>query len=291
MADKQVRSMTAFARQQFKGDWGLLTLEMRTVNHRYLDATLRIPESIRVLESDARERLRDKLSRGKVELNVRFEPGEETTKIAVNSEVAKQLHIAGEQITKVIPDVQAMRLSEILQWPGVMQSADLDMEIIKPAFMSALDTLLGSLQENRANEGKALAQLITDRLDKITELVTAIRPLQEESLKLQREKILARINEANVTADPNRIEQELVLWAQKCDISEELDRLDTHVKAVRKALQGGGSIGRRLDFLMQELNREANTLGSKSVATDTTNTSVEIKVLIEQMREQVQNIE
>lgn len=290
-ATKQVRSMTAFARQQFKGSWGMLTLETRTVNHRFLDATVRMPESIRVLESDVRETLRDKLNRGKVELNVRFEPGEQTTEITINPAIAKQLNVAGEEISKLIPNTQGMRLSEILQWPGVMQSTELDMEIIKPVFMDALDVLLNSLQENRATEGSALAKLITERLDKIETLVEKLRPMQEESIKVQREKILTRIEEAKVSADPNRVEQELVLWAQKADVAEELDRLATHLQAVRHALKKGGAIGRRLDFLMQELNREANTLGSKSVSVGTTNTSVEIKVLIEQMREQVQNIE
>jgi uncharacterized protein (TIGR00255 family) len=288
---QQVRSMTAFARQQFQGGWGTLTLETRTVNHRFLDATVRMPESIRVLESEVRETLRNKLNRGKVELNVRFEPGEQTTQININPAVTKQLNVAGEEITKLLPNTQGMRLSEVLQWPGVVQTTDLDMEIIKPVFTQALDTLLESLQENRAKEGAALAQLITDRLDKIASIVEKLRPQQEEAIKLQREKILSRIEEAKVAADPNRIEQELVIWAQKTDIAEELDRLAMHIQAVSHALKKGGAIGRRLDFLMQELNREANTLGSKSVSIVTTNASVEIKVLIEQMREQVQNIE
>ncbi len=288
---KQVCSMTAFARKQYNGDWGALTLETRTVNHRFLDATVRMPESIRVLESSVRETLRDKLNRGKVELNVRFEPGEATTKITINSAIATQLNVAGDEITKLIPSAQGMRLSEILQWPGVVQSAELDMEVIKPIFTQALDSLLDSLQENRAKEGSALTQLINERLDKIDAMVEKLRPMQEESIKMQREKIIMRIEEAKVSVDSNRIEQELVLWAQKADIAEELDRLETHVQAVRHALKKGGAIGRRLDFLMQELNREANTLGSKSVSVVTTNISVEIKVLIEQMREQVQNIE
>lgn len=286
-----VRSMTSFARKQNKGEWGTITIEMRTVNHRFLDITLRMPEALRAMDTDVRELIRNTLTRGKVEVNVRFEPGEATTDIKVNKSVAEQLSRACEELGGLMPGESHISITEIMQMPGVLQTNEPDESILKPAFLSTVEETLTLLQETREREGSALSELIESRLAGIEAQVQVVRPHQEQVLAAQREKILTRIEDAKVNIDENRLEQEMVMWAQRADITEELDRLDTHVKEVRRTLQKGGAIGRRLDFLMQELNREANTLSSKSVSVVMTNAAVEMKVLIEQMREQVQNIE
>lgn len=285
-----VRSMTSFARVQNKGDFGAFSIEIRTVNQRFLDISLRLPEVVRSLEGDIREKLRDALARGKVELSVRFEPGLTTTDIQINTALTKQLIAASETIRDFATDAQ-LSLTDIMQWPGVLQTPDVDMDIIKPAFFETLDQALDALNEARAREGEALANLIQARLTQIRDHVERIRPHVATLMDAQREKLCQRIQDAKIEVDNNRLEQELVMWAQKADVTEELDRLDTHVDEVARTLQKGGPMGRRLDFLMQELNREANTLSSKAVSLVTTHAAVETKVLIEQMREQVQNIE
>jgi len=289
--NNSIRSMTGFARKQNKGDWGGITVEIRTVNHRYLDVSLRMPESLRAHENDVRELLRDTLGRGKVEVFVRFEPGEATTSIEVNTAVAKQLINACELLNDMTQDPSVITLSELLQWPGVLQNNEPDEALLKPAFLEIAQEAIVSLQAMRAREGVQLSDLILQRLENIKAQVDVLRPHQEQMIAAQREKIRARLDEFNVQADPNRIEQEIVMWAHKADVAEELDRLLAHINEVQRTLQQGGQVGRRLDFLMQELNREANTLSSKSVSPITTNAAVEIKVLIEQMREQVQNLE
>jgi len=286
-----VRSMTAFARKKHKGDWGILTVEMRTVNHRFLDITLRMPEALRAMDTDVRELIRATLSRGKVEVNVRFEPGASTTDIKVNKAVAAQLSQACETLGEIMPGQSSINITEIMQMPGVLQSTEPDESILKPAFLDTIHATLPLSQETREREGAAVGELIQARLSGIDAQVQAIRPHQAQALAAQREKILTRIEEAKVTIEDNRLEQELVMWAQRADITEELDRLEAHIKEVQRTLGKGGPIGRRLDFLMQELNREGNTLGSKSCSVIMTNAAVEIKVLIEQMREQIQNIE
>lgn len=286
-----VRSMTGFARAQNKGAWGAITVEIRTVNHRYLDITLRMPETLRGFDGDVREILRTALGRGKVEVYVRFEAGASTSGIELNHAVAKQLIDACEAMRALAPGETQINLSDLIQWPGVLQGNEPDEDVIKPAFLEAIQTALESLQSMRAREGAQLAELILTRLDGITGQMEVLRPHLETMMQAQRDKLKIRLEDANVQADPNRLEQELVIWAQRTDVAEELDRLAAHVIEVQRALKQGGQVGRRLDFLMQELNREGNTLSSKSISPVTTNAAVEIKVLIEQMREQVQNLE
>jgi uncharacterized protein (TIGR00255 family) len=287
----QIRSMTGFARKQNKGDWGTIAVELRTVNHRYLDISLRLPEALRSLDNEVRELIRNALGRGKVEVFVRFEVGETTTAIELNQAVAKQLIQACETLRELTPGASQINVTDLMQWPGVLQCEEPDEALLKPAFLSTVDEALASLQAMRGREGAQLTELIGSRLTGIQQQIDILRPHQDSMMGAQREKLRIRLEEAKINVDPNRLEQELILWAQRADVAEELDRLGAHIVEVQRTLKQGGAVGRRLDFLMQELNREANTLSSKSVSVITTNAAVEIKVLIEQMREQVQNLE
>ncbi|OMH28092.1 YicC/YloC family endoribonuclease [Motiliproteus sp. MSK22-1] len=286
------RSMTAFARQQSEHSWGTLIWEIRSVNHRYLEPMLRLPESFRELEGGLRETLRKRLQRGKVDCTLRFSPSERTdAQLSVNLELATQLRDAAQQVTNLLADPAPLDPLDVLRWPGVLAETQVDMKAVQKEALTLFDQAIAELIENRQREGLELEQLVNQRLDAISEVVIQVRAKLPEILTKQRENILNRLEEAKVELDPNRVEQELVLLAQKADVDEELDRLDTHVTEVQRVLKQKGPVGRRLDFLMQELNREANTLSSKSIVAETTQCAVELKVLIEQMREQIQNIE
>ena len=286
------RSMTAFARQQNEQTDGTLVWEIRSVNHRYLEPNLRLPESFRELESPLRDRLRKKLQRGKVECSLRFHPTEQNNnQLSINLELATQIRDAAQQVTELLVNPAPLDALELLRWPGVLQQSELDMKPLQQSALALFDTAIQDLIANRNREGAELALLINQRLDAITEVVIQVRTRLPEILTKQRQNILNRLEDAKIELDPNRLEQEMVLLAQKADVDEELDRLDTHIAEVRRVLKQKDAIGRRLDFLMQELNREANTLSSKSIVAETTQCAVELKVLIEQMREQIQNIE
>ncbi|KZZ13445.1 hypothetical protein A3765_14895 [Oleiphilus sp. HI0130] len=287
-----LKSMTAFARQELSTPSGTLTWEIRSVNHRYLEPNFRIPEQFREAESQLRELLRKKLARGKLDCNLKWQASDHVDDgISLNTETLLQLSSALDQISQSVPQSAAPNALDILQWPGVVDHKEEDRaEQIKQcvqAFASALDILI----ENRLREGQQLEPLFNDRLNKIDDIVKQVRALLPQILEQQRQNLNKRFEELSVDLDPQRLEQEMVVLAQKSDVDEELDRLDAHVQEVRKVLSKKEPVGRRLDFLMQELNREANTLSSKSIVTDTTKAAVELKVLIEQMREQVQNIE
>ena len=287
-----LKSMTAFARQEVSTQSGTLTWEIRSVNHRYLEPNFRIPEQFREAESQLRELLRKKLARGKLDCNLKWQASDQADDgISLNAEALSQLNAALEQISRNVPQSAAPNALDILQWPGVVDHKEEDRaEQIKQcvqAFASALDILI----ENRAREGQQLEPLFDDRLNKVDSIVEEVRALLPQILEQQRQNLNKRFEELSVDLDPQRLEQEMVVLAQKSDVDEELDRLDAHVREVRKVLAKKEPVGRRLDFLMQELNREANTLSSKSIVTDTTKAAVELKVLIEQMREQVQNVE
>ncbi|GGC11826.1 hypothetical protein GCM10011352_42830 [Marinobacterium zhoushanense] len=285
------RSMTAFARQELHREWGTLTWEIRSVNHRYLEPHLRLPDSLRDLEGSLREKLRTSLSRGKVECTLRFvaEAGAQT--LNVDQARAQEVIAAATQVRALMPDSAPLDTFQVLGWPGVLAETELDMEMIKGEALKLFDGALTDLSAGREREGTELSQLIQQRLDSISEIVAEVRVLMPKILAAQRDAMRARIEEMKIDADPMRLEQELVLIAQRADVDEEMDRLDTHVQEVRRVLAQKGPVGRRLDFLMQELNREANTLSSKSIVASTTQRAVELKVLIEQMREQIQNIE
>lgn len=287
------RSMTAFARQEAEHPWGSLIWEIRSVNHRYLEPHLRLPESLRDLEGSLREKLRKTLSRGKVECTLRFHPEAQAQQLTVNTEFAKELIAAADEVAalSLSGNTQPMNPLDVLRWPGVLQDAQIDMDQVKAEALTLFGSALDDLVAGREREGAELNNLIEQRLLSIAEIVVEVRSKLPEILQAQRDNLRSRLDELKDELDEGRLEQEMVMLAQKADVDEEMDRLNTHVQEVRRVLKQKGPIGRRLDFLMQELNREANTLSSKSIVAETTQCAVELKVLIEQMREQIQNIE
>jgi uncharacterized protein (TIGR00255 family) len=286
------RSMTAFARQERVKDWGTLTLELRSVNHRYLDVSIRMPEDFRSQESKIREKISAGLARGKVDVGLRFSRTESSSgEITIDKELVQQIADASREVDHILYNPASVSSLDILRWPGVIKASELDSNELTIALLELVDETLKDLLEGREREGEKLAELISQRCQSISEVIATVKKRLPEIMQIWREKLLTRIQDASVEIDENRLEQELVMIAQKTDVDEELDRLTTHVTEVKRVLKDKKPIGRRLDFLMQELNREANTLGSKSIDTETTKASVDLKVLIEQMREQIQNIE
>ncbi|MDR5866482.1 YicC/YloC family endoribonuclease [Halomonas koreensis] len=286
-----VHSMTAFSRQDRDAAWGRLQLELRSVNQRYLEPHFRLPEALRDLEPGFREALRRRLGRGKVECQLRFEPAEADASLAVNRPRLRALAQALDEVRTEVPEAPLPDALALLGHPGVVESAGPDLAAIKAEAQALFQAALNDLLAGRAREGDKLEALIRARLDGIREQVAEVRRLLPGILERQRAQLLERLAEMRTELDPQRLEAELVLLAQKADVAEELDRLEAHVTEVERQLGQPGPIGRRLDFLMQELNREANTLSSKSVVAESTRCAVELKVLIEQMREQIQNIE
>jgi uncharacterized protein (TIGR00255 family) len=286
-----VHSMTAFARCERAGAYGTLSWELRSVNHRYLEPHLRLPDNFRDLEGPVREALRQGLSRGKVECTLRFTEAGSGRTLQIDRARAAQLVAVAEEVAGLIRQPAPINPLEVLAWPGVLVGDATDPQALNAAALELFGEALAQLREGRAREGQDLARLLEDRLRAILLEVATLREQIPQMLGLQRQKILDRFSELKLELDSQRLEQELVLLAQKSDVAEELDRLSTHVAEVRRVLKAGGAVGRRLDFLMQELNREANTLGSKAFDPRSTQAAVNLKVLIEQMREQVQNIE
>ncbi len=286
-----VFSMTAFARASRECAQGRFTWELRSVNSRYLEPHFRLPDAFRDLEPLLRERLRQRLSRGKVECGLRFQPIQSSERLSVNSAMVHELVRAADEVHAIIGPGNALNVLEVLQWPGVLSSEEADSKLLQEVALQAFDDCLQQSLDARAREGAELAALIQQRLDTMRTIVAAVQEQMPQALAAQRQQLLDKIAALQVQADPQRLETELVLLAQKADIAEELDRLNTHLQEVGRILQQQKPIGRRLDFMMQELNREANTLSSKSITTGITQAAVDLKVLIEQMREQVQNIE
>jgi uncharacterized protein (TIGR00255 family) len=289
-AMEKVSSMTGFIARTVEESWGGFTLEIRSVNHRFFEPTLRLPEVVRYLEPKLRETMQNLLKRGKIDLTVRYEPAAESG-IQLNPQVAKPLLDICQQLAQDAKMPTTLNIGDLLDWPGLLNVATVDNELIKKTLLDLVQQGLAALQQERLREGRALAQLIKTRVHSLKETVQALRPKTSQLVQGQREKLLQKLAALNVDHDTHRLEQELVLWAQKVDVQEELDRLETHLVEVDNILQAGGSVGRRLDFLVQELHREVNTLGSKAIAVDVISQVVDMKVLIEQIREQVQNIE
>jgi len=286
------RSMTAFARNQQHLNEGDLIWEVRSVNHRYLELHMKIPEDFRANENRFREILQKKLKRGKVECFLRFNTNsQQSGSININLEHAKSLVKACHDINSLWHQPSEVDCLGILQWPGVVQEEKPDMKAVMSACEMALDSAIDELIANREREGERMRDLIVQRCDAIQQIVDQTRKKVPEIQQRYLQKIRERLETLNIEVNPDRLEQELVHLAQKMDVDEELDRLDSHLKEMNDVLNRDEAVGRRLDFLMQELNREANTLGSKSADISSTNASVELKVLIEQMREQIQNIE
>lgn len=286
-----IYSMTAFSRVEIKGDWGNAVWEIRSVNQRFLETYFRLPEQFRGIEPVLRERFRKQLNRGKVECNLRFNANPAAkSELALNEKLALELIKHANWVNEQTLNSQVNPL-EVMRWPGVMEAPETDMSAIQAELLAAFDQALKDFIAARASEGDNLKVMIEQRLDAISSEADKVQAFMPEVIEWQRKRIIDKFTDANIDLDSGRVEQELVLLAQKMDVAEELDRLNSHVSETKKILKKGGAQGRRLDFMMQEFNREANTLGSKSINTDITASAVELKVLIEQMREQIANIE
>ena len=288
-----IRSMTGFARVERQYEFGRLSWEMRSVNHRYLDFGLRLPEEFRPLEADIRKCLGQYLSRGKIDATLRFFPAPGTTGsgLELNLALARELlNIHGEMARLASTDQQA-DISQLLKWPGLIEEKRPDPAPLQAAAMELLVEAAQDLQAGRGREGEQMANAIRERLAGVAVLTANIRSWLPEIRAALAQRMLDRIGDLQQPLDPGRIEQEVAILSQKIDVDEELDRLDAHVEEVYRVLELTEPVGRRLDFLMQEFNRESNTLSSKSIDQRTTQAAVDLKVLIEQMREQVQNVE
>ena len=286
-----IYSMTAFAHLEIKKEWGNAVWEIRSVNQRFLETYFRLPEVFRHLEMGLRERLRNSLTRGKVECSLRVELAQASNnKIALNNDYAEQV-IASLKTLQSIAGEGEINLVDVLRYPGVVDAQSQDLDQITQDLLAGFEQILADFIAMRGREGENLQAIIQQRLDSIAEIAQRVQQQMPEVLQWQKDRLQQRFEELNLQLDPQRLEQEMVLTAQRVDVAEELDRLQVHVKETSSILKKGGAVGRKLDFMMQELNRESNTLASKSINADITNSAVELKVLIEQMREQIQNLE
>jgi len=287
-----IASMTGFAAAARESAQGSLAVELKTVNHRYLEFQTRVPEEIRPLEPAMREAVSAHLTRGKVDCRITFTPATAAQRsIVPDAGALAALREASMRVAERFPEARELSISEILHWPGVLAEETLSPDRVRDDVMRLLEQALGELDQTRRREGAKLEQVLRDRLARMSELVAEAGPLMPAAIKAYQEKLAAKIAEAAASPSDERVHQEIVLYAARIDVDEEIARLATHITEFKRVLDKGGACGKRLDFLCQELNREANTLGSKSVASEMTRISVELKVLIEQMREQVQNIE
>lgn len=285
-------SMTAFARVQTQSDTTLVCWEIKAVNHRYLEASFRMPESVRFLETNLRDCLRGKVSRGKIESQLKLTRlGDSSASLTLNQRLIKNLLTVSEQLAEDFSLANDLTTSNILAWPGILEENDDSIEQLKPLIESSFQQAICELLSARLNEGEALKRFVKSRLDLLKQELQSVRAMTEEMRQETQEKLLTKLRHLPLSVNDNRLEQEIALLLTRLDVSEELDRLQSHMDEVQKALETNKPVGRRLDFLMQELNREANTLSSKSDSAKLTQHAVEMKVLIEQMREQIQNIE
>ena len=288
-----IRSMTGFARIERQFDFGRLSWEMRSVNHRYLEFGLRLPEEFRPLEGDIRKSLGQYLSRGKIDATLRFNEaqGASGSGLELNLPLARELLGVQKELTSLAAVDQQADVNQLLNWPGLIEVKRPDPEPLRAAAMELLAEAAVELQAGRGREGEQMANAIRERLEGVAELITQLRTWLPEIRSGLKQRMLDRIADIKQPLEPGRIEQEVAFLAQKIDVDEELDRLDAHVEEAYRVLGLTEPVGRRLDFLMQEFNRESNTLSSKSIDPRTSKAAVDLKVLIEQMREQVQNVE
>ena len=285
-------SMTAYGRAEHTGDWGQASCEIRSVNHRYLEMSVRLPEELRSLEQDIRDRISNRLKRGKVDCNIRYEQNAiPSGSLPVNQDLLDKLIETAQKTNELLRQPATINPLELLRWPGVLDKDVPDPEAIGAEILKLVDETLNAVVATREREGEKIRDMILERCQKTKEIVSNVQKQMPEIISGLREKLSLRAQELCAELDKDRLEQELLLLAQKMDVAEEMDRLNAHIDEVSRVLDQKGPVGRRLDFLMQEMNREANTLGSKSSHLDTSNASVDLKVLIEQMREQIQNIE
>src|SRR5215510_13437108 len=286
-----IASMTGFARRELAGSFGTLTCELRSVNHRYLEPGFRLPEELRPLESDLRQLLAKHLKRGKIDCTMHLRGGQGGEReLRIDATALERVASAVREVLGALPKATVDAV-EVLRWPGVVETATPDSDALLGSGRSLFQQTLDELGAMRLREGKRLGELIEQRCAGLAALVVQVRARLPEIQARVRTRLQERVAELLAAVDRDRIEQELVLQLQRLDVAEELDRLTGHIEETRRVMKGGEAAGRRLDFLMQELNREANTLASKSQDLDTTRITVDMKVLIEQMREQVQNVE
>ena len=287
-----ILSMTGYASQEYNTNNGAIIIELRSVNHRYLELQLKLDDNLRSFEASVREQIQAKLGRGKVDCRlsvVRNIAAQSAPQL--NHSVLQQIAESAKTAAQYFPHTQPVNMLEILQMPGVMTTEAFDNDALEADLRTTLAAVLNDLIAAKAREGEKLKTIILERLLEIEGLVTKVKPMMPVLVKQYQEKLTAKLNEANNSNDDERVRQEMVLFAQRIDVDEELVRLSSHIAEVKRILNASAAAGKRLDFLMQEMNREANTLGSKSVAIETSQISMELKVLIEQMREQIQNIE
>ena len=285
------QSMTGFARGSVTTEAVTVTVECRSVNNRYLDVSFRMPETLRALEGPLREKIGQHCSRGKIEVSIRVAESQANTAGVINVDRLQALHTALKEIESAFPSAVAPDQLALLLAPGVMAEQEINSEALGTATLDAAKQCMEELQQQRLQEGEKLAHMVRERANTMREHLLTLRAQLPELNSAHRQRLLDRLQSLDIEADPVRLEEEIVYILQRADVEEEMDRLGAHLEAIESALDGDAPCGRRLDFLMQELNREANTLGSKSTALSTTNISVDFKVLIEQMREQIQNIE
>jgi uncharacterized protein (TIGR00255 family) len=287
-----IRSMTGFARRERQGPWGTLTCELRTVNHRYLEISLRLPDELKALDNEIRQVITASLRRGKVDANIYLKSSAGAQRsLELDTSLLQQVAARIEEVRKLIKDPAAVSPVDLLRWPGVVRESELDAAPIIAAALEVAREALGELNETRQREGQRIRELLLARCAAMRAQAQTVKLRLPEVAQRLRDRIKERIAQLGMTPDAERLEQELVLYAHKMDVDEELDRLSGHLDEVEGALDSSEPSGRRLDFLMQELNREANTLSSKSQDAETTRAAVDMKVTIEQMREQVQNVE
>ena len=284
--------MTAYGRIENAGDFGHVIWEVRTINHRYLEINLRLPEELRAIDQAIRDLIGKYLQRGKVDCNLRFERAiNNEQNLTLDNDLLNQLVTATDTLKTHVKEPAPINLLDVLRWPGIIQQDTLNIDELKKHLLCLLEETLKSVVATREREGQKIHAMIDTRCNSVLEEINKLNEVLPDIQSQHREKIINRAKDLQVDLDAERLEQEMVILAQKMDVAEEIDRISAHISEVKRTLEQTGSVGRRLDFLMQELNREANTLGSKANHLDMTNTSVELKVLIEQMREQIQNIE
>jgi len=287
-----VRSMTAFARQTLENELGTLTCELKSVNHRFSEVSMRLPEELRPMEAQIRDKIGQTVKRGKIDANFRYQaPPAQEVGFELDQKLINAIAAASENVEKLLSGTSPLRTTDVLKWPGVLKTPEVETDRLGAVAITLLENALEELGESRAREGEKLKQMLLDRCDAMAKEVATVQQRIPAAIEAMRERIKEKLAEWQAELDETRLEQEIVFLCNKSDVAEEMDRLQAHVIEVKRVLEEDKPIGRRLDFLMQELNREANTLSSKSPDTEMTRAAVELKVLVEQMREQVQNIE
>lgn len=287
-----IYSMTGYATGAREFPFGVLNVELRSVNHRYLDIQFRMPDDLRAIEPQLRELLTAKLNRGKVECRILLSGAAGSTQLPeLNETLLQQLIVLSERVRAALPAAGELRIADVLRWPGMLGTETLPMEELRAACVELVQAILAEFAASRAREGEKLRAMLRERAAAMQARVAEVAPRMPQVIAAFQEKLAARLKEALAAGDDERIRQEVALFANRIDVDEELTRLATHITELNRILDQGGVVGKRLDFLMQELNREANTLGSKSVDVAVTQVAMGLKLLIEQMREQVQNIE